>query len=221
MEYTIRRTANPPTMDGAWDSRVWAAAATVDVAHFRPESSAHRPRVQARVLYDDTALYGIYRVEDRYVRCVHEGFQAMVCRDSCVEFFFHPHGGSGYFNFEFNCGGSFLCMYIRDWTRVGDGFADYEQMRAEDGRKVEVWHSLPSRVEPELTEPTLWFLQFRIPYAALEPYTGPLGALSGKTWRGNFYKCGDQTSQPHWVSWAPVDELNFHLPRCFQTLRFG
>jgi hypothetical protein len=112
-------------------------------------------------------------------------------------------------------------MYIRDCTRQGDGFADYEWMKEEDGRKVEVWHSLPARVEPELTEPTLWFLQFRIPYATLESYTGPLGGLSGKTWRGNFYKCGDQTSHPHWASWAPVDELNFHLPRCFQTLRFG
>jgi hypothetical protein len=221
MEYVIRRAATQPVLNGAWDSAAWAGAATAEIANFRPESKAHRPRVQARILYDDAALYGIYRVEDRYVRCVHGSFQDPVCRDSCVEFFFQPHVGSGYYNFEFNCGGTFLCMYVRDCRRAVDGFADYTWMRAEDGRKVEVWHSLPARVEPEITEPTLWFLQFRIPFATLEPYCGALGAPQGKEWRGNFYKCGDQTSQPHWASWAPVDELNFHLPRCFQTLRFA
>ena len=41
-----------------------------------------------------------------------------------------------------------------------------------------------------------------------------------QAWRGNLYKCGDRTSHPHWAAWSPVDELNFHLPRCFGTLRF-
>jgi hypothetical protein len=221
MEYTIQRAAVPPLLNGAWGSAAWAAAGTVEIANFRPESSAHRPRVQARFLYDDGGLYGIYRVEDRYVRCVQQGFQAPVCRDSCVEFFFQPHVGSGYFNVEFSGGGSFLCMYIRDHRRVADGFADFVPVREEDGRKVAVWHSLPARVEPERTEATLWLLQFHLPYAALEPYCGALGRLQGQVWQGNFYKCGDQTSHPHWASWAPVDELNFHLPRCFQTLRFA
>jgi len=208
-------------MNGAWDGPAWADAGTADIAHFRPETQGHHPRVQVRVLYDASALYGIYRVEDRYVRCVNQGFQAMVCRDSCVEFFVQPDVGHGYFNFEFSAGGSFLCMYVRDCTRTADGFVDYVRMREEDGRKVEVWHSLPGRVEPEIVEPTLWFLQFRIPFAALEPYCGPLGKPMGRTWQGNFYKCGDQTSHPHWASWAPVDELNFHLPRCFQALQFA
>ena len=221
MDYTICRAATPPTLDGAWDSVAWVAAAIAPIANFRPESSAHRPRVQARFLYDDGGLHGIYRVEDRFVRCVHQGFQAPVCRDSCVEFFFQPQVGSGYFNFEFSCGGSLLCTYIRDCRRTEDGFADYTPLREEDGRQVEVWHSLPGRVEPELSEPTLWFLQFRIPYAVLTPYCGALGRLPGQVWRGNFYKCGDRTSQPHWASWAPVDELNFHLPRCFAPLRFA
>lgn len=220
MEYVLRRTPAPPALDGAWERPPWTRAETASIASFRPESSPHRPRTQVRLLYDDTALYGIYRVEDRYVRCVNQGFQAMVCRDSCVEFFVQPGVGRGYFNFEFNCGGSFLCFYVRDATRQGNGFADFEPMREGHGRQVEVWHSLPERVEPERSEPTLWYLQFRVPWGVLVPYCGSLGPLSGRTWRGNFYKCGDQTSHPHWASWAPVDELNFHLPRCFQPLRF-
>ena len=35
-----------------------------------------------------------------------------------------------------------------------------------------------------------------------------------------FFKCGDKTSHPHWASWNPVDELNFHLPRCFSEIIF-
>lgn len=220
MEYQIRRAVAAPSLSGSWSDAAWASAVTAEIACFRPESRAHRPRTQARLLYDDQALHGIFRVEDRYVRCVNQGFQAPVCRDSCVEFFFQPDVGPGYFNLEMNAGGSFLCMYVRDCRRTPEGFADYDFMRPEDGAKVALWHSLPERVEPELTEPTTWLVQFRLPFAALEPYCGPVGALAGRNWRGNFYKCGDQTSQPHWASWSPVDEKNFHLPRCYASLRF-
>ena len=42
---------------------------------------------------------------------------------------------------------------------------------------------------------------------------------SGQVWRANLYKCGDQTSHPHWASWAPIGEaLNFHQPGFFGGL---
>jgi hypothetical protein len=42
------------------------------------------------------------------------------------------------------------------------------------------------------------------------------------TWRANFYKCGDKTSHPHWLTWNPVDKPrpDFHLPQYFGTLVF-
>jgi hypothetical protein len=51
--------------------------------------------------------------------------------------------------------------------------------------------------------------------ALLERYTGP---ITEKSWRGNFYKCGNATSRPHWLSWAPLTDRNFHLPVCFGSL---
>lgn len=222
MTYTIQRTTEPPPAETPWEADVWGIAESATIGNVRPESSDHHPLAQVRVLYDDDAMHGIFRVEDRFVRCVHSGFQAPVCRDSCVEFFFEPHVGDGYLNMEFNCGGSFLSYYIRDCTRIGDdGFADFTAMTPEQAASVRVWTSLPERVEPERTEPVVWTLQFRIPFCVVEAFTGPLGKLQGVEWRGNFYKCGDETSHPHWLSWAPVDELNFHLPRCFETLRFA
>jgi hypothetical protein len=79
---------------------------------------------------------------------------------------------------------------------------------------------MPEVVEPEIREPTIWFLEFHIPFALFEKHVGPLGKVGGQTWTANFYKCGDKTSHPHWASWSPVDKLNFHLPRCFGNLVF-
>jgi len=41
-------------------------------------------------------------------------------------------------------------------------------------------------------------------------------------WRVNFYKCADDTSHPHWLTWSPVDlpEPNFHHPQSFGILQF-
>jgi hypothetical protein len=221
MSYTVHRVDAVPVLDGNWGAAVWQQAETLAIAHVRPESSDHHPKVEARLLHDGAMIFGLYRVQDRYVRVAQRGFQAPVCRDSCVEFFFQPHAGPGYFNFEFSAGGSFLCSYIRDCTRIGDdGFADFELLGPEAEAAVPVYHSLSETVDPEIAEPTTWVVQFAIPVCMLEAYAGHLGNLHGRTWTANFYKCGDETSHPHWLSWAPVDELNFHLPRCFQPIVF-
>lgn len=221
MYYTVRWAGIRPELEGAWDGLAWQQADTLEIAHFRPESSDHRPRVQARLLYDQAHLYGIYRVQDRFVRCIHTRYLDPVYQDSCVELFLQPRAELGYFNFEFNCGGALLSYYVVDPTRLPGGLRDFTPLAEEDARRVAIYHSLPPTVEPELAAPTEWRLEFRMPFALLERYVGPLGCVSGQEWRANLYKCADGTSHPHWASWAPVDELNFHLPRCFGILRFG
>lgn len=41
--------------------------------------------------------------------------------------------------------------------------------------------------------------------------------LSGLRAFGNFYKCGDELPQPHFISWSPIGHPtpNFHLPAFF------
>ena len=221
MTYLIKRSAIRPEMQGAWDGPVWGEAEILEVAQFRPESGDHRPQTRAKLLYADEAVYGIFRVKDRYVRCVCTEYQDPVWRDSCVEFFVQPKMDKGYLNFEFNCGGAMLVRYILDCARDQDGeLADYVNLSAEDGESVRRFHSMPCVVEPEVAEPADWVLEFAIPLKLLEKYVGPLGNVSGQEWRANFYKCGDQTSHPHWASWSPVSALNFHLPECFGTIKF-
>lgn len=213
--YTVPAVPDVFDLQRQWDSSLWRLAPALHINAFRPESKNHRPLTEAKLLYSPVGLHGFFRVRDRFVRCIHTGFQEPVYQDSCVEFFVKPRAGKGYFNFEFNCGGAMLASYIVDPARVEGGFKDFTRLTPAQGSRVSIYHSLPPVVEPEITEEITWFIEFAIPFSLLEEYAGPLGRVAGQTWAANFHKCGDNTSQPHWAAWAAVDELNFHLPRCF------
>jgi len=221
MHYTIRRAGIAPPLDSRWEDPVWEAADALRIQHFRPESSAHHPATAARLLYRAEGIYGLFRVQDRYVRCLRTRYHDPVWKDSCVEFFAEPKPGAGYFNFEFNCGGAFLCCHITNPERTADGFKEFVKVPAVIGQTIRVRSSLPPRIEPEIADPVNWTLAFFIPFALFEHYLGPLGEMAGQEWRGNFFKCAEDSSHPHWASWSPVDEFNFHRPNCFGTIRFA
>src|ERR1700719_3212026 len=89
-EYVIRRSESAPLPSADWDDPFWSAAETLELTHFRPESSDHRPPTFARLLYDETGIHGIFQVHDRYVRCTRTNYLDEVWKDSCVEFFAQP-----------------------------------------------------------------------------------------------------------------------------------
>jgi len=217
--YRIRRFPFPRPLS-LCDAAHWEGVDEIRVENFRPESSDHRPRTVVRVQYTPDAVHGLFSVNDRHVRCLDRGFGGEVWKDSCVEFFVQPRADRGYFNFEFNCGGSMLCSYITNPERVAGGFREFVKLPREEYPRISVFHSMPAVVEPEIAGAVDWRLGFSIPLSLLESYAGPLGDIAGQTWRANFYKCGDETSHPHWASWVPVDTLNFHLPRCFGAITF-
>ena len=218
--YRVARIKTAGAATCNWDDPVWANAETVQMGSFRSESSDHRPHTSVRLVHDGKGIFGIFRVQDRFVRCVRTEYQSEVWKDSCVEIFIKPRPDRGYFNFEFNCGGAFLCCYITNPERSKDGFKEFVRIPKDVASTVEVRSSLNRKIDPEITEPLTWTLGFRIPISVLEHYTGKLGEMSGQEWTGNFFKCAEDVSHPHWASWSPVDEFNFHLPRCFGTLQF-
>lgn len=220
LAYPVFQTPTPSINPLDLEAGTWANSAVLEVDHFRPESSDHRPRTQARLMHDGRCLFGVFTVQDRYVRCVHTEFQSRTHRDSCVEIFLQPDRERGYFNFEFNCGGTLAVFYITNPTRTEDLFQEYVKLSAADVEGLQVISSLPAIIEPEIATPLEWRLGFAIPLTVLEPYCGALGSLHGRTWRGNVYKCGDETSHPHWAAWSPVPELNFHMPQAFGEFRF-
>lgn len=219
--YTVANVTTPPPLDGPFTTSVWAQAEEGRVGNFMPADVAHQPDTRFRLLHDDANIYVRFEVRDHYVRAVQTEYQGMVCNDSCVEFFVRPRMDRGYFNFEMSAGGTLLLYYIEDATRVPGGFKKFQPVSEEWGRRVKIWHSLPSVVDPEIAVPTTWGVGYSIPVALIEAYTGPLGKLSRQIWRANFFKCADKTSHPHWATWAPITKLNFHLPECFGELALG
>lgn len=237
VRFRVRTARKIPQLGEPGFAEAWSHSDLADVLNFHPQSSSHRPKTLVRCLAQSRSLHVWFNVNDRFVRCVHTGYQSRVSRDSCVEFFIKPANAKGYFNFEVNCGGTLLLYYITDPTRAvtphgrgdaGNGsgasvrlFQAYEEVPARLGSLVRIEHSLPPVVDPEITADTEWNVVLTIPFEVMEPYTGPLFADVGSSWRANFFKCGDDTSHPHWASWSDIGEtLRFHQPDRFGWIDF-
>lgn len=217
----IPRSAAPLKPEIDWNHPQWASLPAIELGYVRPESSDHHPRVSVRLAYDGTIVSALFRTEDRYVRSVRTRFQDLVCNDSCVEWFVQPLPGRGYFNFEFNCGGTLHVSFIENPTRTADGFVKFTRLSEADVRQVVIRTSMPAVVDPEITTPVVWTALIQVPVRLFDRYLGPVSTAPGTVWRANFFKCADETSHPHWLTWSPVGELNFHRPQDFASLVFA
>lgn len=221
MYYNVKQINTPFQPDSGFDCFPWNQANEDRIGYFHNQSSDHRPEIRFKMLYDTENIFVRFLVCDRYVRSVNIEYQGPVCKDSCVEFFVQPFKDKGYFNFEINAGGHLLLFYINDHTRLPQGgFAEMIRLPFEDAKQIDIWHSLPSKVDPEITGFCTWGIAYNIPIKLLEKYCGSIGVLKGQCWRGNFFKCGDETSHPHWASWSPISRLNFHQPADFGDIIF-
>lgn len=216
--YEVTKLNAPLQVDADWNKAPWESIIPLSLDNYMGDQPEHFPEVEAKVAYDNAAIYVIFRAQDQYVRAKHIKHQEGVYEDSCVEFFFSPANDSqnGYFNLEMNCGGTMLFHHQA---------ANRENkilISKEDIAKIEVAHSLPKKVDPEIQEPTTWTVEYRIPFEILSAYHTMDPPTSGAVWRSNFYKCADKTSHPHWLTWSPIDypRPNFHLPAFFGTLKF-
>jgi hypothetical protein len=221
MNYLVKRTAVSPDGSCNWNSEVWRHVTPLQIDKFHPRSSDHHPRVEAKLVHTNDAVHVIFRVQDQYVRSVCTQYQESVCQDSCVEFFTRPKSDKGYFNFELNCGGTMLLYYIEDPASLQPELLKSLEVAPEHGKLVRISTTMPKSTPVEITGPIEWRLQLSIPLSVMEPSIGPIGKLSGQTWRANLYKCGDSTSHPHWGMWCDVGEpLSFHKPERFGEIAF-
>ncbi len=216
--YKVSKLNQRPDINAVWDKAPWNGIKSLQLTHYMGEKPEHFPFTEAKIAYDNLAIYVIFKVEDRYVKAVHSNHQDPVYTDSCVEFFFSPKENSdqGYFNLEMNCGGTMLFHHqtAPRTNQVPIAEADVAQ--------VEVAHSMPAIVDPEIEEDTTWYVEYRIPFSVLASYRDFPIPENGTVWRANLYKCADATSHPHWLTWAFIDlpSPNFHQPDFFGILEF-
>lgn len=225
VHYKVVKKGSAPAKNETWDGAYWGDVKALSVDKFHSKSSDHRPVTKCKVAHSGRKIHIFFRVEDRYVRCVSTKPQDSVCRDSCVEFFVMPENPGGfYFNFEVNACGVILLYFVEDPSRQQRGpMKKTTPVSPEWIDRIKIERSLPdAAIDPELVGPRVWEIRYTVPVELFEAYLKKdFGELSGQTWRANFYKCGDQTSHPHWASWADVGEpLNFHKPENFQPIEF-
>ncbi|MDP6629378.1 MAG: carbohydrate-binding family 9-like protein [Kiritimatiellia bacterium] len=172
----------------------------------------YRPNVRFAAGYGGGDLCVRFAVEEDAVLAEKTETNDSVCQDSCVEMFIAPHSDV-YFNFEFNCIGTAL-------VGRGRGRHDLECLDPSLIGSIRRSSSLGSEPFPERRERTAWQLTVAIPLTILGLNEDD---LPGHTCRANFYKCGDRLSQPHYLSWNPINTPtpDFHRPECFGVVRFS
>lgn len=181
------------------------------------QSHTYKPEVAFRIMHSDTEIYLQFRVRENGVRATY-GFDAgsKPYTDDCVEFFMIPSAtDESYFNLEMNAigHGTFNWGAGRSDRHRGDD-ALISNIRRRSTLGSEPFGTLEGEQE--------WTLTIAVPkslYAAADP---ELADFSGRIVRANFYKCGDETATPHFLSWNPIgtERPNFHTPEWFGELNF-
>ena len=221
MQVLVKKTSKKIDLSLNWDGEIWNKIDAFSLTYVVPGSSEIYPDVKIKIARDTDSIAVLFRVQDQYVRSVCQETNGSVCRDSCVEWFVEPTPGKGYFNFELNAGGYLHLSHVEDPTRLPEGgFAKHYFPSQQETAVIDVITSMPEVVEPEIQEPVIWHALIRVPFSFFEKMLGMVDARPGAVWRGNFYKCGDKTSYPHWLTWNPVGELNFHRPQDFGPIVF-
>ena len=216
--YEVVRVRQPVKIDADWNKAAWKKTKSVAIENYMGAVPSFKPAAEAKMMYDDENVYVIFRVKDKYVRSLVQEYNGNVSGDACVEFFFSPDQAlpERYFNLEVNAGGTPLIFYVtKPWT-------GFHKLEAEDIRQIEIAHSLPAKIDPEISEPVTWIIEYRIPLSMLRKFSNVTNPAPGVKWRANFYKTASQSSNPHWITWSYVDnpKPNFHLPQFFGTLIF-
>ena len=175
-----------------------------------PEAFPYRPEAEFDLCHDGGELHLRFRVKEDAVRAVCAADREHAWEDSCVEFFFDPHGDGSYYNLECTCIGKlYLC---RGEGRHGREFlpeAAYTAIRRRCSLGTEPFGLREA--------PTAWEVELDVPATVFG-----LQTFSGLHARGNFYKCGDRLPVPHYLTWAPIatPKPDFHRPEYFDTLIF-
>ena len=173
----------------------------------------YKPDVSVRIAYNENELFLRYQVKEQSVKADVAKNNGRVWTDSCVEFFVSPEGNDEYYNLEMNCIGTILLAYRGEGKEAVYGTE--EQIATI--RRISTLGTTPFA---ERKEPTEWEITVAIPWELF--FGHKLKPERGTKMRCNFYKCGDELSVPHFVSWTKIstEKPSFHQPKFFGGIEF-
>lgn len=208
--YKVKKSIKPTDK---WNKAEWKKVKPVKIVNFMGDMPAFKPYAEAKMMYDDNNIYVMFKVEDQFVISRATEINGPVWRDSAVEFFFAPNSNApkDYFNLEINAGGTPLL-----------GHESGKRPSVDDIKRIEIVSSLPKKIDPQIATPVTWTISVRIPLDMIENYIDVNRPAPGVSWKANFYKIAERSSNIHFITWSEVKnpKPNFHLPAFFGTLNF-
>lgn len=181
---------------------------SLDIAPW--EEYNYKPVVRFSISYSDNLLFLKYYVSEKDVKAVYTKVNEPVYRDSCVEFFIAFEDDDSYYNFEFNSKGVCLASF-------GKGREDRKMLPLEVINQIECL-----KVAPQLLKDQNYYWELCLIFPLTVFWYHQLTEISGKLFKANFYKCGDDVAEPHFLVWNNIEseQPDFHLPQFFGTLLF-
>ena len=173
----------------------------------------YKPEVKFKMAYCKNQIFLKYYVNEENIMARETRVNGDVYKDSCVEFFVSTNGKKTYYNFEFNCVGIPHVGY-------GPGRENRALIDPEILKLIKVRSSLGNQPFEERTGRHQWEMMIVMPKECLI-YDKDI-VLKGLKANANFYKCGDETSKPHFVTWNPIgtETPDYHQPAYFGELSF-
>lgn len=177
------------------------------------QAFAYRPEVKFRIAHSNDQIWLKFYVKEENILAQRTETNSATHRDSCVEFFIDPEQDGNYYNFEFNCIGVTHLAYGPN--RGERQFIDPKRIEKE----IKIFSSLGNQAFKERKGGHEWEMTIIIPNTIFIHQVMPLKGLKANA---NFYKCADDTSKKHYLSWNPVktDRPDFHQPTFFGNLHF-
>jgi len=170
------------------------------------------PKVNFRIGHIKNQIWLKYYVNEKHIRAIETNTNGDVYKDSCVEFFISLDG-ENYYNFEFSCIGTTHLAW-------GPGRHNRKFVDPDIIKKLEIKSSLGDQPFGVKTGNFSWEIMVRIP---LECFAfSNLRTFKGLKAKANFFKCGDETPEPHFVTWNPVKTTSpdYHRPEFFGEILF-
>jgi len=221
--YEAKRADGPITIDGKLDEETWRKAPTM-VLTLREGTGAPEQATEARVLWDDDALYVAFVCHDDEMWATMTERDMKLWQEEVVEVFLDPNGtGDPYFEIEVNPLNKVVDLrFIRSlkglrsprtlsWDCKG-----FKKAVVAEGT-VHTWTSTQA-------PGGRWTVEMAIPFAALDslPNSPP---KPGDAWKANFYRIdrpaalGEEDDE--YSCWSPiVISGSYHTLERFGTLVF-